>query len=621
MSETFFSLNDLLRRKLQTGLVVFGMALCVASTLFLLLLSDKIGFGVLSIIENRLTASFLTIFSRFIMFVGFLIFVVGMVIISFLVFIMMSQRIRDIGLMKAAGCPNNLVFGYFMNELIMVAFVGCLLGVVLGIVGDYASTSLLNSMGFQATQGSATLWLTLIIFALFFVLSLIIGAKPILDTAKVKPAMALSPSFSYGLSKESDFKGVSKAGLTVKMAVRSLFRRKSATFRIILCLTVVFILVTVSVAGGIVADRTTKSWVERAVGRDMVLVGHHDMCNSYELLLSKFHETKTSTPINYSDKRYVISDKILGQLESMPELSIDPRLIMEAQIEEVQGIVYGQQTGETTVVGDNRKDTSLIVGIEPKRALSQWFLDGEFLTENQTSEAMIGDTIAQKIFTNPLVQNLTLFENDFAIKGVCLDPINNGNVTYVPLATLQSISNISKPNVIMVRISATANRQESLDRIRTAVKAADSEFEVLELNEVLDKSLNFLGYIWSTIMFLPLLSLSAAILCLVGYVILSINEQRQEFGILRAVGAKPRLVLKIVLVQNLLVLLSSWAAGIALGIMVTLLILIPEPFVTGYTVAEIAAWLFIAFAAIFAFSLYPALRFARKPILESLAQP
>jgi len=618
MSETFFPISDLLRRKLQTGLVIVGLALCVASTFFLLLLGDRIGFGIFSIAENRLTVSFSAVFSRFILFVGLLTFVVGVVIISFMVFVMMSQRIRDIGLMKAAGCPNDLIFGYFMNELVIVAFVGCFLGVALGILADYASASFLSSIGFQVAQESINLWLALAMFILFFILSLIIGAKPVLDTTKVEPIKALSPSFSIGLSKESDFEGISKAGITLKLAIRSLFRRKSASVRVILCLTTVFILLTVAVAGGIVADQTTRKWVEKAVGKNVVLIAHHDMSSQYKSLLSKFYEAKDSIQLNYSDERYQISEELMNQLGSIQGLSIDMRLVIEAQIEEVQGIILGEQTGTTTYVGDSRKGKSLIVGVEPGKVLSDWFIEGQFLRDDQASDAVIGDTIAQTMFSSPLDQNVSLFEKDFRIIGVCLDPINNGRVTYVPLKSLQRITGISKPNFIIAKIDASADRSVVMNQINTAVKSANSEFEVVELNEILDRELGFLGYIWSTIMFLPMLSLTAAALCIISYVVLTINEQRQEFGILRAVGAKPRAIVKIVFAQNLLVSLSSCATGIALGTMVTLLILIPQPFVTSLTIVEIAAWLLTALFAILACSMYPAVRFARKPILETM---
>jgi len=619
MSETSFPMNDLLRRKLQTSLVVVSLTLCVASTLFLLLFGDKMGFGISLMVEDRLTAGLSTVFSRFIMFIGFLVFVVGAVVMSFMGFVMMSQRARDIGLMKAAGCPNDLIFGYFMTELLIVTFVGCFLGVILGTLADFASTGLLNGFGLQISQKPINFWLVFLVFALFFALALIFGAKPILDTTKVEPAKAISPMYNFGLSKEPGFKVISKFGFTFKMALRSLFRRRSATTRIVLCLATVFILVTVAVAGGVIADQTTKSWIEKAVGRDVVLIAHQEMCDQYELLLSKFCEAKAELQFNYTKEEYLIPESLLNQLRSISGIvGIDARLVAKAHIREVPGYVFDPETGATTSVGESREGESLIVGIEPGNVLSEWFLDGEFLRESQQEEAMIGDSLAQKMFSKPLIQTVILFNRSFDVVGVCLDPINNGNVTYVTLKALQNVTGVSKPNIIMVRVDPT-NREETLNQIRANVSAISSEFEVFELNEVLGKNLGFLDYIWSTIMFLPLFSLAAASLCLIGYVMLAITEQRQEFGVLRAVGAKPRTVVKIVSGQSLVVLLSSCAAGIAFGIIITLLILVPEPLVTIYTVIEIAGWLLTALAATFILSLYPAIKFAKKPILEIMA--
>jgi len=591
----------------------------VASTLFLLLFSEKIGFGISLMAEGKLTAGFSTLFSRFIIFTGLLIFVVGAVIMSFMVFVMMSQRVRDIGLMRAAGCPNDVIFGYFMTELLVVTVVGCFLGVVLGILADFASTSLFSSFGFQISQKSVNFWLVLLVFGLFFALALIFGAKPILDTTKVAPAKALSPSYHFGVSKESGFRVTSKSGLTMKLALRSLFRHKSATIRIIICLVAVFLLATVGIAGGIIADQTTKSWIEKAVGEDIVLIAHQDMCNQYKLLLSKFYVANETAPINYTDAKYSISEDILDRLSSMSSniSGIDPRLVLEMQVKELEGIEIAPGAADTyTVVGDSHEGNSLVIGVEPEKVLSESLLEGEFLKENQSWEAVIGDSLAQKMFSVPLSQRIDLRGEDFNIVGVCLDPINNGNVTYVPLENLQNITGVSKPNIVMVRTNPSVNRTAVLNHIRAEVKGLNSEFEVFDLNEVLDKNLSFLGYIWSTIMFLPLISLFSASLCLIAYVMLTITDQRQEFGVLRALGANPKTIVKIVSGQSLVVLLSSCAAGIAFGIIVTLLILVPEPLITGFTVVEISGWLLTALAATFIFSLYPAIRFAKKPILE-----
>ncbi len=533
-----------------------------------------------------------------------------------MVFVMMSQRVKDIGLMKAAGCPNDLIFGYFMTELLIVSSVGCILGVVLGVLGDFASTILLNSSGFQISQGPPNVWLVLLVFVLFFLLAVIFGAKPILDTTKVEPAKAISPVYHFGLSKENGFRTLAKSSFTLKLAMRSLFRRKSATLRIILCLTSVFILVTVAVAGGIIADQTTKNWVEKAMGRDIVLIAHQDMANQYKLLLTKFCEVEEDSGFNYTNEEFLVPNTILDQLNGIPEISIETRLVLFANVEEVPGIQIDPETGHVSTVGHNRTGESVIIGVDPEKVLTECYLQGKFLKEDEAQEAVIGDTVAQKIFSVPTKQYIKMFDKYFTVIGVCLDPINNGNVTYVPLKALLNVTGISDPNVIMVRIEPSANRTQILDQIMAEV---GSTFEVFELNEALNKNLGFLGHIWSTIMFLPLFSLLSASLCLISYVMLAITEQRQEFGVLRAVGAKPNAVVKIVSEQSLLVLLSSYAIGIAFGIIITLLILVPKPLVTSYTVIEIAGWLLISLAATFILSLYPAIKFAKKPILEILA--
>jgi len=620
MSETFFPINDLLRRKLQTSLIVISLTLCVASTLFLLLFSEKIGFGISLMIEDRLTAGFSTVFSHFILFISVLILVVGVVIISFMAFAMMSQRVRDIGLMKAAGCPNDLIFGYFMTELLIVSFFGCLFGVVLGIFADFASTSLFSSFGFQISQGMPNLLLIILVFVMFFAIALIFGAKPILDSTKVEPAKAMSPTYYFGLSRERGFGIFAKSSFTLRLAMRSLFRHKSATFRIVLCLTAVFILVTVAIAGGIIADQTTKSWIEKAMGRNMVLIAHQDMCNQYNLLLSKFHEAKEDMQFNYTDERYLIPEDLLNQLDSTSAITnVDARLVLKAHVKEVRNYTFNPETGATIPVGDDREGESLLIGVEPGNVLNDWFLEGQFLKDDQAKESMIGDSLAGKIFSMPFVQGIRLYNTTFDIVGVCVDPINNGNVTYLPLETLQNVTGISRPNIAMVRIDSRGNRVEILSQIRANITAVNPEFEVFDLNEALNRNVGFIGYIWRTIMFIPLFSLASAALCLIGYVMLAIAEQRQEFGVLRAIGAKPKTIVKIVSGQSILVLLSSYSVGTAFGIIITLLILVPKPLVTIYTVIEIAGWLIIALAATFLFSLYPAIKFARKPILEVVA--
>jgi ABC-type antimicrobial peptide transport system permease subunit len=621
MSETSFPINDLLRRKLQTALVVASLALSVASTLFLILFAEKIGFSISLMVEGKLTAGFSAAFSPFILLLIVLILIAGAVMVSFMTSLMISRRIKDIGLMKAVGCPSDLVFGYFFTELLVVIFSGCFLGTLLGLLADFASTSVFSSLGLQAPQISLDLWPVLGVFALYFVIALVVGAKPVYSASRVEPAKAVSPTYYLGLGKGSSFKVLSKSSLAFRVALRSLIRHKSATVKIVVCLSIVFALLTVGVAGGLIADQTTEGWVERAIGRNTVLIAQQDMGEQYELLLKEFYDGSAATQFNYTDERYVIPENLLQNLSSTyGDNRIDPRIVLEAPVTEVHGfsIPVGGTSANITTIGDSRSGESLLEGVEPGRPLNDFVLDGSFL--NETWEVVVGDTLSKNLFSQPLEESLSVFGRTLDVVGVCLDPINNGKVAYVSFQALQNATGMLGPNVILLQPPPSADRTAFLNQLNATVKAINPEFAVFDLNDVLDKCLSFVSYMWSTVMILPLFSLVAASICLVGYVMLAVDEQRQEFGALRAVGAKPSMVLNVVSGQSLLVLLSSYGVGVAFGIIATLLILVQQPLITVNTVFEISGLLTVALVATFVSSLYPALRFTRKPLLEMMRQ-
>jgi ABC-type antimicrobial peptide transport system permease subunit len=614
MNETSFPVNDLLRRKLRTSLTIISLTCSVASTLFLLLFSERIGFGITSVAEGTLTHGLSLVFSQFVLFVGILIFAVGTVIISFIVFLMMAQRTRDFGLIKAAGCPNGLVFGYFMTELLIVTLVCCLLGVVFGFAADFAVTKLGN---FQVYQKPPDLWLAPLVFAAYFVLALMFGTKPILDAARLSPIKALSPMQYFGLSTGDKLKALSRSRLTFKIASRSLFRRKSTTIRVILLLSLVFLLLTVSITGGIIADDTTKSWVEKAIGKNIIVIAQDSMATQYKLLSSKFFGAKENGDFNYLDENLSILDAILQRLNTMPGIAtVDARLILKGHVREMRNFTIDPETLATIPVGDNREGDSLIVGVDPQKVTGTWFMQGQFLKTEDAWEAVIGDSIAQTMFSQPLVQSIRMQNKTFSIVGVCFDPINNGEVVYVPLKKLQNITGASNPNIVFVKLAPEVNRTVTLTQIKEVINSLNSDLTVFELDDLLEKDLGFLGSIWSAVMLLPLFTLTSATLCLIAYMMLAVDEQRQELAILRATGAKPKTIITILAVQSIVVLLSSCAVGISLGVITTLLILVPHPVVTSFTIIEVATWLFAALAGIFLLSLYPAAKLAKAPLLK-----
>lgn len=619
-----FPVKDLLRRRFQTSLTVATLTLSVASTLFLLLFSSRIGVGIYTS-TGTLTLGLTAVLSQFIIFIGILIFIVGAILTSFIVFLMMAQRTRDFGLIKAAGCPNALVAGYFITELLIIVTIGTVAGIISGFMADFAVANMI----FHAYTPPNWLFAP-IVFAAFFILALVFGTKPIIKAAQMSPIQALSPVSFYGIVNEKRHKPLSRSAITFKIATRSLSRRLSSSIRIIILLSVVFILLTVSIAGGIIARDTTSSWVQEPASINTLFVAHKSMGEEYLKMLSAFSSGEKSGEFNFSNPELAVSEAVIQQLRAVEVVaSVDERLILKAHVKEIANFTITPDTGTTYSVGDKREADSIIIGLNPSNLEVSRLLKGKFLSNGDAAEAVIGDSIANTmylpdaakhiVYSDPLVQSINIYDNTFRIVGVRLDPLSNGYVTYVPLSRLQSITGITAPNIAMVTPKDGADQAALTSEIQEKIQTINPDLQVFSLKEPMQTNLDFLGSTWAVIMLLPLLTLSSAALSLVGYTILTADEQRQEFGVLRAIGTKPRLIVSILSIQSTIVLLSGFGFGISLGTITTLMILMANPLVTSTTVPLIAAYLLSALAVMFLLSLYPAFKLAKTPILKILA--
>jgi len=621
MSEIAFPVKDLVRRKFQTVLTMIGLTICTAATVFLILFGENVGFEIALVTGGKLTTGFSNVFSRFIFMVSILNVLVGALVTSFLVYLSMSERVRDVGIMKATGCLANIAFGYFLTELSIIVFVSCLVGTVVGVLTHLACIHALNTMGFSISQRPINLWMILLIFFVFVVASHILGTQPIIKAIRVKPAEALSPLYSFGTTQgELGKPASSKLGLTLKVAYRTLMRRKSATLRAIICLAAVLTLTTVTIAGGTIASQTTQGYVKRAVGRDIIIVGHPDLTGQYVNLLSQFFEAKEAESIDYLDQRYRIPESLVSELSNISGvLKVDPRLVLGTTVYEVQGVIIDpEEPDHYFLVGDHRSGEALVVGVQPEHIVSDWLVFGRFLNETDVYSAVVGDSLALEMFADPERQSIMVFEKNFEIVGLCLDPLNNGNVVYVSLETLSTLVEQPNYNLIFLKIDPS-KRLQVLAEIEEEV--SEVVLEPVEFNEVLGKHLDFLSYIWSFVMFLPLFSLATATLCLLSYMMLSIVGQQREFGIMRALGAKPKAIVKIVFTEALIITLISGAIGVFVGLFFTFGFLIPEPIISHFTLVSVVGWLLLALSFLCLSSLYPAMKVVKKSVVSVLSQP
>ena len=622
MSEISFPIKDLTRRKTQTALTVLGLTISIAATLFLVIFGGNLGFEITSLARGgRLTSGFYNIFFQFILIVSILNILTAPIITSFLVHLMMSERMRDIGVMKASGCLSGSIFGYFVTELSLIVFLSSIVGMIIGVTTYYFSTIFLNIIGFSISQ-TLNIGAILVVSIVIIIFSHIIGALPIRKAAKAKPTEAMSPIYKLGTTAGLGRKIPSRLGFTFKVAYRNLVRRKSVTLQAIICLTVVLTLTTVTIAGGMIADQTTTSYVERAIGTDVIIVGHPTITERYVTLLSQFFEAKDMDQIDYLNSEFIISESLVQKLDNIQGVhTVDPRLILENSVREIRGIILDPVEGTKPVfIGSDRVEDVLILGVEPENVVNEWLIFGRNLEEDDQMSTMIGDSLAVNMFDNAFNQSIKLFDESsppfFDIVGVCVDPLNNGKVVYMPLDELSTELGQDGYNLLFLKIDPT-EKSQAISKIENEISG--EKWNIVELGQILDKHVTFLNNIWSRVMFLPFFSLATAAISLLSYLMLSISGQQHEFGIMRALGAKPKSIMKIVFSQALIIILVSGAIGISVGLFITFMFLIPDPVISQYTLISVSLLLIVILGLLCASSLYPALKAVKKTVVEAIS--
>src|SRR5947199_10506490 len=135
-----FAAKSLRRRGFHSYLAFIGLTLTVATTTFLLLLGQDLAtiLGIDSSMRSTFGISWL-IFAYLVLALG-LVSIIGLLSSSYLVSSMIGQRMRDIGVIKAAGALPGRLLSYVTFEAFVVILSSCLVGSLSALL-IYASCS------------------------------------------------------------------------------------------------------------------------------------------------------------------------------------------------------------------------------------------------------------------------------------------------------------------------------------------------------------------------------------------------------------------------------------------------------------------------------------------------
>ncbi len=578
-----FAAKSLRRRGFHSYLAFLGLTLTVATTTFLLLLGQDLAtrLGIDSSMRSTFGISWL-IFAYLVLALA-LVSIVGLLSSSYLVSSMINQRMRDIGVIKAAGALPRRLLSYVTFEAFVVIFSSCFVG-ALSALSIYASwswpsVSLFKQVGPVPNAGATVL---IVVPLTSFLLCY--------GVASVRVRRIVGSSSVNAISKQLsnlDLKSLGKPlrikrfGSAFNLATRNVSRDRGFN-RTLLSIGICIFLSMVVLSGALVSADTSTSYVVRAMPPHIIIVANINIYKQYVTLGTSFSRTTPIPSLDYVNESYMISPQNSSAFRSIPGVeTVDTRLITMSSI---TGFVKAhfasnQDTGEninTQIIPevDTGSAQALIVGIDPSNAIGDWYTSDGFLHSNDAQYTMIaGDSLIGNIVQMPLnLSQISAFGFRYDVKSALVDPLNAGRVLYARVQTVQQNLGVNGYNVLLLKVNSDPAVLPGVTRL-----ASSYGLVVGSQDPILNSNLAFLNATWSYISLIPILALALTCGIVLSYLATNFSRRFNDYVVLKVLGANVWYRLKLLLWESWGVLAISMLIAIPVAWAVSIFFLVPDP--------------------------------------------
>jgi putative ABC transport system permease protein len=266
--------------------------------------------------------------------------------------------------------------------------------------------------------------------------------------------------------------------------------------------------------------------------------------------------------------------------------AIDDASAVEARLAAVPGVTAVASRAESValVSSPTRTYGALVVGVQPNRepavsTIPRSIREGRYLSAPRAQEAVVGDALARNLSLS-VGDELTVlgqgFDGSLAVAALRVVGIFSSGtadldrqMVEMPLDAFQSSFLLGdRAHAIVVR---TANL-EAVPAVAAAVRQAlpagqhlvvlrwDQLLEGLKQGIEMDAAVGW--FLYTALVFVVTFSILNTFL-------MSVLERTREFGVLLALGTRPRFLGRVVLLESVLLLLLGLALGTALGAAIT----------------------------------------------------
>ncbi len=597
-----FALKDFYRKKESNYPYVLIIALIVGVSIFLIYFTSSLGLN--SFIQdfslgNYDDASFFSgsiklLYSQFNTLILVLIFCLTFVIVVVITTTLAISKKRDIGIMKSLGTLPERLYGFYLLEVYIIFILGFILGLIFGLVSFGIFTLITFILGYTIAFQIDVIFTPILFFSCAGGIYFITGY-----TIRKIGMQSITKLFSKNIPCDYDAsKGftlvprwLSSLGMNFKIAIINIVRKKGEFKRYVVVFSLIFLVIFTFGLGIIVINSSSREWIKKSQGENLIVIGHGDVVYHYSLLYKMFSDSRVSVSqddIDFTNSRYLFSASKANKISLMDDIErVDKRLIKFCDVEEKDGVYYSADEGYGDegyiVIGQQRTGNIPIIGLNPTNANVNFEIEGSFFSVENSSEYMvIGDGLAYSFFDYAFDQGLILTSlgHSSRISGVVIDSFYGGNAGYINLELFQEILELNKQevNLILVKYkSGTYNKMK--EQLENIIKVnLGEEFTHLNLNETFENNLNYLST-------LSLYSgLLIAIMGVITFMILfnyqkgGLFEKARDFTIMRAIGARSKSLKRILFLESFFVSSPSLLISLSFGMIFNALFLLEKAY-------------------------------------------
>ncbi|MEU0696147.1 FtsX-like permease family protein [Streptomyces niveus] len=578
-------------------------------------------------------------------------FLVGIFLIVNTFSMLVAQRTREIGLMRAIGSSRRQVNGSVLLEAVLLGIVGSITGVAAGVGLAVGLMELMSSMGMElSTQDLTVKWTTPVIgLALGVVVTVLAAYIPARRAGKISPMAALRDAGTPADGRAGRIRGTIGLILTgggaaalltstraEKASEGSLFLGGGVVLTLIGFVVIgpllagffVRILSTVVLRGfgpvGRMAERNALRNPRRtgATGAALMIGLALVACLSVvgsSMVASATDELDKTVGADFiiqSDTGQPIVPQAQKALEQAPGIAhVTEYKMVEAKLTTPDGKTVSEDlaAADSTYAQDLRRET----------------VAGELSAAYDKDSMSVGDTFAEEHGVKVGDELTVAFKGGESAKlkvaAITSDDVSvDKGAKYTSIATAERYLPAEKvpKNVIMFAAAEDGKEKEAYAALKDSL-AAYPQYKVQDQTDFKQDLKDQIGQLLNIVYGLLGLAIIVAVLGVVNTLALSVVERTREIGLLRAIGLSRRQLRRMIRLESVVIALFGALLGLGLGMgwgtaAQKLLALeglevleIPWPTIIGVFVAS-------AFVGLFA-ALVPAFRAGRMNVLNAIA--